>query len=69
VATVRGWTRRDWGVEGETMAWCCTEGLLAYVGERPVIESLGAELEAIVGPEIYVELRQRITGQVNVADE
>jgi hypothetical protein len=63
VATVRGWTRRDWGAEGETMAWCCTEGPLAYVGDRPVIESLGAELEAIVGTEIYVELRYRITGQ------
>ena len=63
VATVRGWTRRDWGAEGETMAWCCTEGSLAYVGERPVVDSLGAELEAIVGTEIYVELRHRITGQ------
>jgi hypothetical protein len=45
------------------MAWCCTEGSLAYVGERPVVESLGAELEAIVGTEIYVELRHRITLQ------
>jgi hypothetical protein len=33
---------------------------LAYVGDRPVIDSLGAELEAIVGTEVYVELRQRI---------
>jgi hypothetical protein len=63
IATVRRWTRRDWGAEGETMAWCCTEGSLAYVGDRPVIESLGAELEAIVGTEVYVELRQRISGQ------
>ena len=44
------------------MAWCCTEGTLAYVGERPVVKSLGAELEAIVGTEVYVELRRRITG-------
>jgi len=27
-----------------------------------VIDSLGAELEAIVGTEVYVELRRRITG-------
>ena len=54
VATVRRWTREDWGVEGETMAWCCTEGSLAYVGDRPVIDSLGPELEAIVGTEVYV---------------
>ncbi len=26
IATVRRWSRRDWGDEGETMAWCCTEG-------------------------------------------
>jgi hypothetical protein len=62
VATVRRWERRDWGPEGSTMAWCCTEGELAYVGDRPVVESLAEEIEAIVGPEVYVELRRRITG-------
>ncbi len=60
VATVRPWARRDWGAEGETMAWCCTEGSLAYGGDRPVIDSLGEELEAVVGTEVYVELRRRI---------
>jgi hypothetical protein len=63
VATVRRWTRRDWGEEGEEMAWCCTEGSLAYVGDRPVIDSLGAELEAIVGTGVYLELRRRIVGR------
>jgi hypothetical protein len=48
--------------EGETMAWCCTEGTLAYVGDRPVVDSLSAELQAIVGPEVYVELRKRVKG-------
>ncbi|MDQ2725327.1 MAG: hypothetical protein M3Y36_07510 [Actinomycetota bacterium] len=62
VATVRPWSRRDWGAEGETMAWCCTEGSLAYVGDRPVIDSLAVELEAVVGAEVYVELRQRMKG-------
>ena len=61
VATVRRWARHDWGEEGETMAWCCTEGPLAYVGDRPVVEALGSELEAIVGTRVYVELRNRIT--------
>ena len=60
VATVRGWSRRDWGVEGETMAWCCTEGELAYRGEQPVVESLAEELEAIIGPDVYAELRRRL---------
>src|SRR5580698_7878619 len=62
VATVRRWTRRDWGAEGDTMAWCCTEGPLAYVGDEPVIETLGVELEAMVGTAVYVELRHRLTG-------
>jgi hypothetical protein len=60
VATVRGWTRTDWGAEGATMAWCCTEGDLAYVGDRPVVDSLAEELEAVVGTEVYVELRRRL---------
>ena len=60
VATVRRWGRRDWGEEGKTMAWCCTEGSLAYVGEHRVIDSLSVELESIVGTEVYVELRRRI---------
>ena len=60
VATVRGWTRRDWGAHGTTMAWCCTEGERAYVGDRPVVESMAEELEAIVGAEVYVELRRRL---------
>ena len=58
-ATVRRWSRADWGEEGKTMAWCCTEGERAYVGDRPVIESLAEELEAIVGHDVYVELRAR----------
>ena len=63
VATVRRWTCHDWGEEGDEMAWCCTEGSLAYGGESAVVDSLGAELEAIVGTEVYVELRQRIRDQ------
>jgi hypothetical protein len=60
-ATVRPWSRADWGDEGKTMAWCCTEGDRAYVGDRPVVESLATELEAMVGTEVYVELRRRVT--------
>lgn len=59
-ATVRGWTRADWGPDGQTMAWCCTEGPLAYVGDKPVIESMADEIEAIVGTDVYVELKRRL---------
>ena len=61
VATVRGWQRRDWGAEGETMAWCCTEGVEAHVGDRPVVESLAEELTAVMGEGVYVELRRRLS--------
>jgi hypothetical protein len=60
VATVRRWTREDWVAEGETMAWCCTEGDRAYAGATPVVESLAEELAGIVGPTVYVELRRRL---------
>jgi hypothetical protein len=61
IATVRGWTRGDWGDDGTKMAWCCTEGELAYVGDRPVVESMADELTAIVGAPVYVELRRRLS--------
>jgi uncharacterized flavoprotein (TIGR03862 family) len=60
VATVRGWERRDWGDDGPGMAWCCTEGADAYVGDRPVVDSLADELTEIVGHTVFVELRRRL---------
>ncbi len=62
-ATVRRWTRDDWGEFGATMAWCCTErddGAEAYVGDVPVVESMAEELTAVVGREIFVELTKRL---------
>jgi hypothetical protein len=63
-ATVRRWSRSDWGPEGNTMAWCCTDTPLpgeanAYVGEHPVIETLADELAGIAGDAVFVELRRR----------
>jgi hypothetical protein len=66
LATVRRWTRQDWGAHGATMAWCCTErddGGEAYSGDRSVLESQRDELTAIVGESVYVELRQRLRAQ------
>ena len=62
-ATVRRWSRADWGDEGRTMAWLCTEGSDgegAYVGDQPVIDSLAEELAGIVGQHVYVRLRERL---------
>lgn len=63
VATVRRWSRADWGEEGQTMAWCCTEGDRAYVGHQPVVQSLAGELTELAGTEVYVELRRRLGGR------
>ncbi len=60
VATVRRWSRADWGPEGETMAWCCTEGDRAFVGDLTVLDALGDELERIVGTPVHIELRRRL---------
>lgn len=62
-ATVRRWSRADWGEHGTTMAWCCTErgeGGEAYRGEVRVVDSLADELTALAGTEVYVELRRRL---------
>jgi hypothetical protein len=62
-ATVRRWTRADWGEHGDTMAWCCTErsdGGEAYSGEEPVVDALRDELTAIAGEAVWVELRRRL---------
>jgi len=63
IATVRRWTRADWGNHGQKMAWCCTErdeGAEAYRGDEQVIDSMADSLTAIAGDEVYVELRRRI---------
>ncbi|NOX31607.1 MAG: hypothetical protein GXP35_16405 [Actinobacteria bacterium] len=62
-ATVRRWTRDDWGTHGEKMAWCCTEnseGAEAYVGTEKVIDSMADSLTALAGEAVYVELRSRL---------
>ncbi|MEQ1700963.1 MAG: hypothetical protein ABMA25_12690 [Ilumatobacteraceae bacterium] len=62
-ATVRRWSRDDWGDDGDTMAWCCTydrSAADAYVGERPVIDSLAEELAGIAGQTVYVQLRRKL---------
>jgi hypothetical protein len=60
IATVRRWQRADWGDDEEDMVWWCTEAPEAYTGDRPVVESLGEELRAMIGTEVYVELRRRL---------
>lgn len=61
IATVRGWNRADWGAEGQTMAWCCTEEPEAYAGTEPVVDAMEDVLVELVGPDIYRKLRQQLS--------
>lgn len=62
-ATVRRWSRADWGEQGTTMAWCCTErsdGGEAYCGSDRVVDSLRDPLVALAGESVWVELRPKL---------
>lgn len=61
-ARLRRWGRSDRGPDGDTMAWCCTEGDNAQVGERTTADELAHELQALVGPEVAVAIRRRVAG-------
>lgn len=61
VSVLRRWRRSDWGHDGDTMAWCCTEEPEPLVGDEPVVVSMGAELSALVGDEIAVVVRRRLS--------
>ncbi len=54
---VRAWSREDWGDDGKTMAWCCTEEPETYVGQEMVLDSLANVITELVGTEVYIQLR------------
>lgn len=65
-ATVRRWSRTDWGDHGRTMAWCCTErseGGEAYSGTEPVVVSMRDELIAVCDSDesLYDDLVERLS--------
>lgn len=57
---LRRWRRSDWGSEGAAMAWCCTEEPEPHVGTEPVAVTLAAEIEALVGPDVAVAIRDHV---------
>ena len=61
-ARLRRWGRDDRGPDGATMAWCCTEGDNAQVGRQTTADELADELQALVGPEVAVAIRDRVRG-------
>lgn len=57
---LRHWARTDWDDDKSTVHWCCTEEPEPFIGETSVVHSLEEELTAMVGPEVYVEIRRRL---------
>lgn len=55
-STIREWKRRDWGEGGVEFHWWCTESPEAFVGRKPVWESMADELTQMVGSSVYTEL-------------
>ncbi|HTN99373.1 MAG TPA: hypothetical protein VL068_01755, partial [Microthrixaceae bacterium] len=56
-ASLRSWRRRDWGEDGKTMAWWCTEAPEAYSSSVRVVDGLAEELEDVVGTEVFIQLK------------
>jgi len=48
--------RDGWGEGGEDFAWWCTEEPAAFVGAVPVYESMGPEMEAMLGRKLYKQV-------------
>lgn len=60
--TLRRWRRTDWG-DGAELAWCCTEDPEAYRSGDATAMHLADEIQALVGPEVAVMIRDRLTAQ------
>jgi hypothetical protein len=48
--------RRQWGSGGEDLHWWCTSSREAHVDAKPLYESYGPELTALIGEPAYKEL-------------
>ena len=60
VATVRRWTRADWGEDGDADGVVLHRGRPGLRRRAPVLDSLADEIEAIVGTAVHVELRRHV---------
>ena len=57
---LRRWARSDWDDDEVTVSWVCTEEPEPFVADTTVVHSLANELTALVGPEVYVQIRDRL---------
>jgi hypothetical protein len=61
--TVTQWDRRHWGEGGDEFHWWCTEAPEAFGGQRPVYQTMEAELRAITGDAVYEALEKYLEGR------
>lgn len=69
VHTIAAFERGHWGEGGSDFTWYCTDSSEAFVGQRPVYESMEHELIAMVGQDVYGALAEYLRsrrGQQNV---
>ena len=55
--------REGWGEGGEDFAWWCTEAPEAFVGKRPVYESMAVELRKMLGKKLYGQVAEYLDGR------
>lgn len=56
ISTLTEFGRDGWGSGGDDFAWWCTEAPDAFVGARPVYQSLESELRSMIGDALYEQL-------------
>jgi hypothetical protein len=61
---VRAWTKADWG-DDQPCWWCTEADSGAYVGDRPVWQSLADELIEMCGQPVYDQLATRFSTQTD----
>ena len=57
--------RDGWGEGGQEFAWWCTEAPEAFTGSQRVYQSMEAELRAMMGNEVYEELRSYLDARID----
>lgn len=62
---VMQWDRAHWGAGGEEFHWWCTEAPEAFSGSESVYKTMGPELEAMTGPEVYRQLSNYLDARVS----
>lgn len=63
VHTIAAFERGTWGEGGADFHWWCTEQPAAFTNGQPLYRSMELELRAMVGDDVYEELRDFLDGR------